>query len=133
MAITYIKHLCSFIGIKQNQISLSLLYSLYLFLLLLLSFRLSLSMIALIFFILYWSSHLHNTHVCICSRLVTRFCGGPVDSGSRPCSPLNGEMVVARWLLLVVACPIFVLVARCNVGFVLAALTHTPNIDRIHK
>ncbi len=36
---------------------------------------------------------------------MTRFCGGPVDSGGRPCSPLNGEMVVARWLCLLLLVP----------------------------
>jgi hypothetical protein len=36
--------------------------------------------------------------------------------------------------LLVVACPIFVFVARCNVGFVLAAFDiDTSDYDKIHK
>jgi len=56
-----------------------------------------------------------------------RFCGGPLDSGG-PCLPSTVRLLVARRLLLVVACPIFVFVARCNVGFVLAALTLTLQI-----
>jgi hypothetical protein len=59
--------------------------------------------------------------------LVMRFCGGPLDSGG-PCLPSTVRLLVAQWLLLVVACPIFVFVARCNVGFVLAALTLTLQI-----
>ena len=78
-------------------------------------------------FILYNSSHLHNTNVCICGRLVMRFCGGPLDSGG-PCLPSTVRLLVARRLLLVVTCPFFVLVARHNVGFVLAALTLTLQI-----
>jgi len=91
-------------------------------------------MIALIFyFILYNSSHLHNTNVCICGRLVMRFCGGPLDSGG-PCLPSTVRLLVARRLLLVVACPIFVFVARCNVGFDLAAFDiDTSDYDKIHK
>ena len=50
--------------------------------------------------------------------LVTRFCGGPVDSESSVFA-LNGEIVGCS---VAFACPFFVLVARCNVGFVLAEL-----------
>ena len=59
---------------------------------------------------------------------------GPLDSGG-PCLPSTVRLLVARWLLLVVACPIFVFVARCNVGFVLAAAfdIDTSDYDKIHK
>ncbi len=49
---------------------------------------------------------------------MTRFCGGSFDSESSVFA-LKGEMVGCA---VAFACPFFVLVARCNVRFVLAAL-----------
>ena len=92
-------------------------------------------MIALIYFILFYIILL----ICIILMsafavdLVMRFCGGPLDSNG-PCLPSTVRLLVARRLLLVVACPIFVFVARCNVGFVLAAFDiDTSDYDKIHK
>ncbi len=46
----------------------------------------------------------------------------------RPCSLFNGEIVGCAVALLVVPCSFFVLVARCNVGFVLEEMTLTHQI-----